>query len=428
MSKVICDVCGTAYAETAAQCPICGSAKASANQTEAGAQQGSQTAAGYTYVKGGRFSKSNVRKLNKKGKAPERRSAPERQPQKNNNEDKANKGLVAVVVVLLLAIFAVIIYIAVRILGPSVSPTNPTKPSNTEATNQTQESTIPDVPCTELKLSHEIIQLSNAGESWRLTATPMPADTTDKIVMTSANEAVATVSPDGTVVAVGDGETVITVTCGSMTVQCTVVCDFAEPTEPTQPVDIAKLLAFNTPFKDSNTGKYDITLSKKGEVWKAYNGTISPLEITWVSDDPNVCTIVNGVVTAVGRGQTEVHAQYNGVTVSCIIRCSFPADPEPTQPTEPADPNAPTEPTQPTEPQVKINKTDVTIAIGESFKLTLKKGDEQLEVEWKADKEGIVSIEGNKITGLAENLAGAKVSVEYEGKVYTCIVRVNQTK
>ena len=51
MSKVICDVCGTAYAETAAQCPICGSAKASANQTEAGAQQGSQTAAGYTYVR-----------------------------------------------------------------------------------------------------------------------------------------------------------------------------------------------------------------------------------------------------------------------------------------------------------------------------------------------------------------------------------------
>ena len=27
MNKVICDICGTAYPETATQCPICGSAK-----------------------------------------------------------------------------------------------------------------------------------------------------------------------------------------------------------------------------------------------------------------------------------------------------------------------------------------------------------------------------------------------------------------
>ena len=88
-------VCGTAYAETATQCPICGSAKASANQTEAGAEQGTQPTAGYTYVKGGRFSKSNVRKRNKKAKTAERRSAPDRQPQKNANDDKANKWLTA---------------------------------------------------------------------------------------------------------------------------------------------------------------------------------------------------------------------------------------------------------------------------------------------------------------------------------------------
>ena len=27
MSKVICDICGTAYAETASNCPICGSSR-----------------------------------------------------------------------------------------------------------------------------------------------------------------------------------------------------------------------------------------------------------------------------------------------------------------------------------------------------------------------------------------------------------------
>ena len=437
MSKVICDVCGTAFAETAAQCPICGSAKASANQTEAGAQQGSQPAAEYTYVKGGRFSKSNVRKRNKKGKmperraAPERRSAPERQPQKKNtNDDKANGGLVAVVVILLLAIVAVVIYIAVRILGPSVGNNEQTKPSQTDPpTQQTQETTLPEVPCTGLELSHKLIELSNAGEAWLLTATPTPADTTDKIVMTSADENVATVSETGNVVAVGGGETVITVTCGSVTVECTVICRFGDPTVPSDPttpttsVDPVEELKFNTIFKDESTGKYDTTLTKKGETWKAYNGSISPLEITWVSDNENVCTIVNGVVTAIGRGQTEVHAQYKGVTVSCIVRCVFPADPEPTQP---ADPNTPDEPTQPTEPEVRISHEDVTLRVAEKFTLTLKKGAEVLEVEWKADKEGVVTIEGNKITGVAENLVGVKVSAVYEEQTYTCIVRVDQ--
>lgn len=421
MSKVICDVCGTAFAETAAQCPICGSAKTSANQTAAGDQQGSTQASGYAYVKGGRFSKSNVRKRNKKGKTPERRSAPERQPQKKGNggnEEKANSALVAVVVVLLLAIVAVVIYIAVRILGPSVDPGQTTKPSNgqTQPTGQTQSTTLPEVPCTALELSHKLIELSNPGESWLISATPTPADTTDKIVMKSANENVATVSETGNVVAVGGGETVIIITCGSVTVECPVVCSFGNPTTPTNPVNPtnptapAEELKFNTPFKDADSGKYDTTLSKKGETWRAYNGNISPLEITWVSDDLNVCTIDNGVVTAVGPGKTEVHAQYNGVTVSCIVRCVFPADPEPTQPADPAD------------PVVKINKTDVSIVVDESFTLTLKKGDEILTVEWKADKEGIVTIEGNKITGAAAGTTN--VSVTYEEKTYTCIVRV----
>ena len=35
MNKIICDVCGTDYPETAAQCPICGCASAGA-QTAAG--------------------------------------------------------------------------------------------------------------------------------------------------------------------------------------------------------------------------------------------------------------------------------------------------------------------------------------------------------------------------------------------------------
>ena len=101
MSKVICDVCGTTFPETANQCPICGSARNSSAQTGAGdgtipMEEGNA----YTYVKGGRFSKSNVRKRNKTGQPMQRHSG--EPPKKDNNKEGSNKGLVFVVVILLL--------------------------------------------------------------------------------------------------------------------------------------------------------------------------------------------------------------------------------------------------------------------------------------------------------------------------------------
>ena len=54
MSKIICDVCGTSYPETASQCPICGSARSGDVQVVADSQPGGDEAAprGYQYVKG----------------------------------------------------------------------------------------------------------------------------------------------------------------------------------------------------------------------------------------------------------------------------------------------------------------------------------------------------------------------------------------
>lgn len=109
MSKVICDVCGTTYPDTSAQCPICGSARKSVNQTGADSTgEGSS----YAYVRGGRFSKSNVRKRNRTGQDFERRPAAgqpkpkaqeaaqpaRRAPQPIQEDDSVtvNKGLIVV--------------------------------------------------------------------------------------------------------------------------------------------------------------------------------------------------------------------------------------------------------------------------------------------------------------------------------------------
>ena len=67
MSKIICEVCGTSYPETANQCPICGCVRP-ADATSVETDTAVET--GYTYVKGGRFSKANVRKRNRSAGKP----------------------------------------------------------------------------------------------------------------------------------------------------------------------------------------------------------------------------------------------------------------------------------------------------------------------------------------------------------------------
>lgn len=465
MSKVICDVCGTTYPDTSAQCPICGSARKSVNQTGADSTgEGSS----YTYVRGGRFSKSNVRKRNRTGQDFERRPAagqpkpkaqeaaqPARrapQPRQEDDSVTVNKGLIVVVIILLLAIIAVTAYICVKFILPGgETPSKPNKdnrPGTTTVAPQPSDPTEARIPCESLTLSGSTIEFTNAGDSWLLSAEKDPVDSTDEIVFSSSDEAVATVSQTGLITAVNYGQAVITVTCGDATAQCTVVCSFGTPpetTQPTEPVDPNFTFEFNTRWIDEDSGKYDTTIDGAGKTWRAYKNNLSvdPADITWTVDDPSICTIENGIVTAVARGKTEIHAQYGGKTYTCIVRCNWveetePTEPEVTEPTEPAEPSEPTEPskpgdtTEPTEPEeggetaaVSISHTDVTLHISSDKSFTLRLKDAEgntLEVEWTAEDPTFVTIEGNKITGIA--VGTTNVSCTYEGVTYTCIVRV----
>ena len=62
MNKIICDVCGTDYPETAAQCPICGCASAGALTSAGNEAADTDERAAHAPVSGGRYSKANVRK------------------------------------------------------------------------------------------------------------------------------------------------------------------------------------------------------------------------------------------------------------------------------------------------------------------------------------------------------------------------------
>lgn len=78
-----------------------------------------------------------------------------------------------------------------------------------------------DIPCEGITLSDETKTLSAIGESATLTATLIPANTTDTVTWSTSDSNVVNVV-DGVITAVSIGEAVITATCGTQTASCAV--------------------------------------------------------------------------------------------------------------------------------------------------------------------------------------------------------------
>lgn len=65
-----------------------------------------------------------------------------------------------------------------------------------------------------LYLSSDTVSLHEVGDTYYLTVSTTPADTTDAIAYASSDETVATVDTSGKITAIAPGEAIITVTCG----------------------------------------------------------------------------------------------------------------------------------------------------------------------------------------------------------------------
>lgn len=137
----------------------------------------------------------------------------------------------------------------------------------------------------------------------------------DKVAFSSSDEAVATVSDNGTVQAVSTGSAVITASAADTTATCRVAVTAAVD-QPDTPV---------TP--DTPAGK-DLSLKAFGsEVTVQFSfkvGETVPLEVdgtdatvTWSSSDSQIATVdASGVVTAVSSGKTIITAAVDGQTLT----------------------------------------------------------------------------------------------------------------
>lgn len=311
MSKIICEVCGTRYPDTAEQCPICGYVKdAAENESEQEVQEEVLEIPERPKVPGGRFSKKNVRKRLKTQEAyavAEERSRAEAKEEEEEEEEyeseeeteeeyeeeSAGKGgtvlnvLLVLVIIALLAVSALIFvkYFMPGFLDkePEVAPTEAYVEQTEAPTEITEEQTeapteAPTVPCQQLVLDVTDVTLKEAGAMYLLNIQILPEDTTDQIVYISSNEEVATVNEEGRITAVAEGSVVITVVCGEQQLECNVVCNFSaeEATEaPTEaPAEEGETKTVTSNYVNirsgAGTGHEKVGEYKKGDVVTIY--------------------------------------------------------------------------------------------------------------------------------------------------------------
>lgn len=435
MSKIICDVCGTSYPETATQCPICGCVRSAEAQGVTGADQ-KETDKVYTYVKGGRFSKKNVRKRNAVKPTTAARQA-EPVSSEDEGEKKAGRGLVITAIVLLLAIIAIVLYLAVRYFMPFFGVELPSKETTEDTGTQSTQTEEVTVPCDGVELDVYSITFTTAGEARMLDVILNPSDTTDVVKFTSDNEAVATVNAEGMITAVAPGKATISATCGMYSATCSVECAFEDATEETTDPTEESTESTTEPDGEFMLNRKDITFSRKGDTWVIYDGSVGLSKITWSTDNDKVATIENGKVTAVGSGMTEVHAEYEGQKVSCIIRCSFTDSSGVTGSgggvsedgggvlgNTGEDSNANAAAASFYSQHGVVANNDTTIKVNEVLQLSLKdaSGNTLSGVTWSVGNQNCCTVVEGVVTGVAAGTT--TVTANCNGATYSCIVRV----
>ena len=338
MSKVICEICGTTYQDTAECCPICGCPRdMSGNVSDDDFVMDQMPALN----KGGRYSSGKKKKEifdfdEQSDDFPE----PENEPYSSDPEDdednydeqprEHNTAVVVILTALIVILLAGTAFLFFRYLLPNlhgVKDTAPTvQPVQTEAAT-----TEPRIPCQDLSLPGGAAELTQPGYYFLLNVVVIPENTTDELVFTSGDESVATVDANGRITAVSEGKTVIYITCGDKQLTCPVTCQFEAETEPSTEATVAAQTEATIQTEPVETKpQVELKLDRTDmRLQVGYStqlklvdcGDLKPEDVEWSVEHAYIAKVENGYVTALQSGTTEITAKYGDQTVKCIVRC-----------------------------------------------------------------------------------------------------------
>jgi len=337
MSKIICDICGTSYQDTADCCPICGCSNEAAAELLGEDVLAEEMAAGAAAESAVTPKKQifDYDEANSQRKA-EFVDTDGDEEDFDEEEEEGSRHNVFVVILLTILIVALLLaggFLVVRYILPNLGGEEETVPVVTETQQvQTEAPTEAQIACESLLLkSASQADLTEAGFSHLINVMVIPEDSTDVLTFESADQSVATVTEDGKITAVGEGETIVTITCGNVQAFVNVVCDFTpvtEPTEETTEATVAETTAETEPAKQVDPTielklvQTDIRLGVYYYITLQLDCSLDPKDVEWSSEHPHIATVnEEGVVTAVQAGTTAIIAKYGDQQVQCLVRC-----------------------------------------------------------------------------------------------------------
>jgi YD repeat-containing protein len=256
------------------------------------------------------------------------------------------------------------------------------------------------IPVTGVSLNKTSTSL-NVGATETLTATITPENATNKNVSwTSSNEAVATVSSDGTVTGVGVGTATITVT--------TTDCNFTASCEVSVNVE-------NIPVTGVSLNKASTSINELEE--DTLIATITPSDatnqdVTWSSSDTEVATVDStGTIIGVAPGTATITVTTadGGFTANCVVTVT--------------DTNIAVD-------GVSLNKTSDSIYIGSYDTLVASINPTNAtnqNVTWSSSDNNIATVDSTgKVTGVSIGTATITVTTEDGNKTATCTITVSE--
>ncbi len=351
MSKIICDICGTTYAESADCCPICGCSRDSATDLLGGETLAEEvveeTKDGIVAPKKKEifdFDEVNEPVDDEEDEEDEDEEDDDFEEEEEEEAPRHNTLLVILLTILIAGLLLVAGFIFVRYFLPNMGGEETVPPTTAVQVQQTTAATEPTVPCEQLTMKNAAVaELDMEGAMFLLNVVPSPENTTDKVIYLSGDESIATVSEDGKILAVSEGETTIYISCGKISNECKVVVKFAEETVPptteapvveeTDPAGETVPEEETVPEDNAASGvvdpnvvlklkKTDIMLGVYYQFTLQLDCGLEQNQVQWSSEHPHIAKVdENGTVTAVKEGTTVVSAKYGDQVVECWVRC-----------------------------------------------------------------------------------------------------------
>ncbi len=349
MNKIICDICGTSYPDTSESCPICGCSRDAASDflnTEVMEEETVETtesaaaAASKDFFDFDEVDDVHGDDESEDDDMDEDDDIDEDDDDEDDDDDdepRSNTFVVILLTILIVLLLGAAAFIFFRFFLPNkAEETTPTTMVQ-ELPETTEVTTEPTIPCEHMAMTNAgIAELNAEGQQFLLHIRAIPENTTDKIIYTSGDESVATVTEDGKITAVAEGETIVYISCGKYSIECPVIVKFVEETVPTTEAveetvgdsveETGEATEATTPVSSSNVTlklkKTDIQLGVYYQFQLQLDCDLKPEDVTWTSEHPHIAKVdEQGNVTAVKEGTTSVTAKYGDQEVKCMVRC-----------------------------------------------------------------------------------------------------------